>query len=261
MNQFSVFLGVFTYEFRMQLRRRSIWITMLLIILLILLLLSRTAGVDHILNSLKQHPIQDIVVYWTDIVNAILPIAVGVLLADRLPRDRKTKVDELFTSMPGALSIRLLGKYLGSMVATLVPVLIFYLLGMGVILYATQNPLALLIALEAFAAIVLPGIFFISAFSIACPAIMWVPLYQFLFVGYWFWGNLLSPGSGIPTLNNTLLTPVGEYQSLGFFNVNIFQLNKATVLQGVESIVLLLGLAAFAMFVLWGYLRLVQARQ
>ena len=256
MNQFSVFLGVFTYEFRMQLRRRSIWITMILIVLLLLLLLSRGIGVDHILNSLKRHPIQDIVVYWTDIVNAILPIAVGVLLADRLPRDRKTKVDELLTSMPGALSIRLLGKYLGSMVATLVPLLIFYLLGLGVILYQTQNAMALLIALEAFTTIVLPGIFFISAFSIACPAIMWVPLYQFLFVGYWFWGNLLSPGSGIPTLNNTLLTPIGEYQSQGFFNVNLFQFTNATALQGVESIVLLLGLAAFAMFVLWGYLRL-----
>src|SRR5581483_8689990 len=198
MNQFSVFLGVFTYEFRMQLRRRSIWITMTLIVLLVLLLLSRTAGVEQIVNSLKQHPIQQVVVYWTDIINAILPIGVGILLADRLPRDRKTKVDELFTSMPGALSIRLLGKYLGSMAATLVPMLIFYLLGLCVILYETQNPLALLIALEAFATIVLPGIFFISAFSIACPAIMWVPLYQFLFVGYWFWGNLLTPTTGIP---------------------------------------------------------------
>ncbi len=261
MNQYAVFLGVFTYEFRMQLRRRSIWITMLLIILFILLLLSRNANVAQILSRLNHHPIQAVVVYWTDIVNAVLPIAVGILLADRLPRDRKTRVDELFTSMPGALSIRLLGKYLGSMVATLVPMFIFYLLGLGVILYETQNPLALLIALEAFASIVLPGIFFISAFSLACPAIMWVPLYQFLFVGYWFWGNLLAPGSGIPTLNNTLLTPIGEYQSQGFFNVNLFQLSNATVLQGVESILVLLGFAAFALFVLWAYLRIVQARQ
>ncbi|MEO8956173.1 MAG: hypothetical protein ABI396_18635 [Ktedonobacteraceae bacterium] len=259
MNQCSVFLGVFTYEFRMQVRRRSIWITMTLIILLILLLLSRAVGISQIVNSLKHHPIQDIVVYWTDIVNAILPIGVGILLADRLPRDRKTKVDELFTSMPGALSIRLLGKYLGNMVATLLPMLIFYLLGLSVILYETQNPMALLIALEAFAAIVLPGIFFISAFSIACPALMWVPLYQFLFVGYWFWGNLLTPSTGIPTLNNTILTPVGEYQSQGFFNVNIFQLPNATALQGVESILSLLALAAFAIFVLWGYLRMIQS--
>lgn len=62
-------------------------------------------------------------------------------------------------------------------------------------------------------------------------------------------------------MNNTILTPVGEYQSQGFFNVNLLQATNATVLQGVESIFLLLGLAAFAMFVLWGYLRLVQARQ
>ena len=261
MNKFAVFLGVFKYEFRMQIRRRAIWLTMTLIILLVLVLLTRTQGADQLLNRLSQAPINDVTAYWTDIINAILPIGVGILLADRLSRDRKTKVDELFTSMPGALSIRLLGKYLGSTFATLVPMLLFYLLGLGVILYETHNFMALLIALEAFAAIVLPGILFIGAFSIACPVIMWVPLYQFLFVGYWFWGNLLSPNSGIPTLNNTLLTPVGEYQSQGFFHVNLLQLDQATVLQGVESIIVLIALAAFAIFVLWGYLKMVQARQ
>jgi len=260
MNQFAVFLGVCTYEFRMQIRRRSIWLTMLLIVLLLLLLLTRSPNSGELLSRLHLLPIKDVVVYWTDIVNTILPIGVGVLLADRLPRDHKTKVNELFTSMPGALSIRLLGKYLGSMVATLVPMLVFYLLGLGVILYETQNPTALLIALEAFAAIILPGILFISAFSIVCPAIIWVPLYQFLFVGYWFWGNLLPAGTGIPTLNNTILTPIGEYQTQGFFNVNLFQLAHATPLQGVESILALVGLAAFALFVLWGYLRLIAKR-
>ena len=260
MNQLAVFLGVFKYEFRMQVRRRAIWLTMLLIALLVLLLLTRSPNFGELLSRLSQLPIKDVVVYWTDIVNAVLPIGVGVLLADRLPRDHKTKVDELFTSMPAALSIRLLGKYLGSICATLMPMLICYLLGLTVILYETQNALALPIALEAFAAIVLPGILFISAFSLACPAIMWVPLYQFLFVGYWFWGNLLTPGTGIPTLNNTLLTPIGEYQTQGFFNVHLFQLPNATALQGVESILALLALAAFALFVLWGYLRLVQAR-
>ena len=261
MNQFAVFLGVFTYEFRMQLRRRSVWLTMLLIALLLVLILTRSPISGDLMNRLRLLPIKDLVVYWTDIINLIMPIGVGVLLADRLPRDRKTKVDELLTSMPGALSLRLLGKYLGSMVATLMPMLIFYLIGLGVILYATQNLAALLFALEAFTAIVLPGILFISAFSIACPAIMWVPLYQFLFVGYWFWGNALTPGSGIPTLNNTILTPIGEYQTQGFFNVHLFQLPSATALQGVESILVLVGLAAFALFVLWGYLRLLQARQ
>ena len=35
----------------------------------------------------------------------------------------------------------------------------------------------------------LPGLLFVAAFSVSCPVILWVPLYQFLFVGYWFWGR------------------------------------------------------------------------
>src|SRR5579884_3199238 len=91
-------------------------------------------------------------------------IAAGVLLADRLARDRKTRVDELFTSAPGALSIRLAGKYAGSTLATLIPIFLFFSIGAGSILYQTHNLLTIPYALEAFATIILPGILFVSAF-------------------------------------------------------------------------------------------------
>jgi ABC-2 type transport system permease protein len=145
--------------------------------------------------------------------------------------------------------------------ATLLPMIAFYLVGIGYILVHTHNLLAIPLALAAFATIVLPGILFIAAFSIACPAIMWVPLYQFLFIGYWFWGNLLPPGRGIPTLSNTILTPLGDNMLAGFYGESGLLIKHATVLQGVESILLLLGLAAFALFVLWRYLLWQQARQ
>jgi ABC-2 type transport system permease protein len=108
---------------------------------------------------------------------------------------------------------------------------------------------------------VLPGTLFVAAFSIACPAIMWVPLYQFLYIGYWFWGNLLPPGRGIPTLSNTILTPLGDNMLAGFYGESGLLIKHATALQGVESILLLLGLAAFALFVLWRYLLWQQAQQ
>ncbi|SRR6266571_2957562 len=262
MNQFSVLFGVFNYEFRMQIRRRAIWITIGLLALLLVGLLSRQERFFDLLNSLSNYPLLTVITYWTGVVNVLLPVGVGVLLADRLPRDRRTKVDELLTSMPGALSIRLVGKYLGSMVATLIPMFAFYSLGVGFILYQTHNWLAIPYALETFAAVVLPGIFFISAFSIACPSIMWVPLYQFLFVGYWFWGNWLPPRLGIPTLSQTILTPIGGYMSRGFFGADISQApDNVTALQGVESILLLTGIAVLVMFVLWSLLKWQQARQ
>src|SRR5579884_1128501 len=244
MNQFVVFLGAFTYEFRMQIRRRALWITMGLIVFLLVGILSRQPRILDAITHLNSFPLLNDVVMWTSMINIVLPVGVGIMLADRLPRDRHTKVDELFTSMPGALSARLNGKYLGSMCASLVPVLAFYLIGLGVIFYQTHDLMTIPYALAAFSTIMLPGMIFVSAFSIACPAIMWVPLYQFLFVGYWFWGNWLGSGTGIPTLSQTILTPIGGYMSAGFFGVHTGQVYdiQVTALQGVESILLLLGI-------------------
>lgn len=263
MYQLSILGGVIRYEYRMQVRRKALWITFVCFLLLLAaLVLSNVSGeLYQALTHLNKYPILTVVVIWTGIANYIFPIAVGCLLADRQPRDKRTRVDELFTAMPGALSTRLVGKYLGCTLASLTPMAIIYTLGLGVILYQTQNPMVIPLALAAFAAIVLPGILFIGAFSIACPAIIWVPLYQFLYVGYWFWGNLLPSGRGIPTLSGTILSPVGGYASTGFFGTSLTQVQQATALQGVESILLLLALAAFVMVMLWSLLKWQQAQQ
>lgn len=263
MNQLPILWGVMRYEYRMQIRRKALWITFLCFLLLIAVLVLGSPG-DILykgLMHLKNYPLRTVIIAWASVANYAFPIAIGCLLADRAPRDRRAKVDELLTAMPGTLSTRLTGKYLGATLASLTPMALIYAIGLGWILYQIPDPAALPLALAAFAAIVLPGILFIGAFSIACPAIIWVPLYQFLYVGYWFWGNLLPPGRGIPTLSNTILTPAGGYASAGFFGLSFFQIDHATALQGVESILLLLALAAFAILALWGLLRWQQARQ
>src|SRR6266446_6327569 len=222
MQRFDTFVGALRYEFRMQIRRRSVWITF--IALGLFFIVFHQPWYRSITT-----PAGDALVYWTGEVQSFLAIAVGILLADRLPRDRRTKVEEVLDTLPGAPGARAFGKYLGSTLAT-------------------------------FAAIVLPGILFIGAFSIGCPAILWVPLYQFLFVGYWFWGNLL-PNFGIPTLSETILTPVGGYMCTGFFNPGGREgvcspgIQGATALQGVESILLLLGIAGVVSLVLSIFLK------
>jgi len=267
MNQFPVFLGVLRYEFRMQIRRPALWITMLLFTLLIVGVGGGVgSGVGgsvlrgEIVRRSASEPLLPILVQWAFRINTFFPIAVGVLLADRLPRDRRTKTEELFATAPGALSARLLGKYCGSLLATLIPVFIVYALGVGLIAYGAQNALAIPLSLAPFAVINLPGILFVSAFSIACTSIMWTPLFQFLFVGYWFWGNLLGTRFGIPTLSGTILTPIGGYMASGIFGEPFIQLG-ATAMQGVESIILLLASAALVMSTLWGLLKWQQARQ
>ncbi len=259
LKQVSVFSGVFYYEFRMQLRRRALWLTILLLGLLVVLLFGRNAGASYVLSNLGRFPILTLVAWWTAILNYLFPLGVGCLLADRLVRDYRTKAAEIFTTMPAALSARLIGKYLGTLLATLMPILLFYAIGVGYIVYQTHNWLAIPLAVETFAAISLPGLLFIAAFSLACPLFMWVPLYQFCFIGYWFWGNFLSPHTGIPTLSDTILTPAGGYMAKGFYSVDLHGF-PATPLQGAESIVALVGIALLVLIVLWRALKWQQAR-
>jgi hypothetical protein len=133
------------------------------------------------------------------------------------------------------------------------------------VLLDRHDPLAIPLGLAAFLAINLPGLLFVAAFSIVMPAILWVPLYQFLFVGYWFWGNLLSPTYGIPTISTTWLTPLGSFAAAGFFSQadEIMTMGGSTgsVWQGAASIALLLTSAALALFIAQRYLIWQRARQ
>jgi ABC-2 type transport system permease protein len=266
MQQLLTLSSITGYEFRMQIHRRSLWIAFLLFTLLLSGLLrgGKVILFTYLLTNPDHLSLLRLLVTWTNATNTFLPLVIGVMLADRLARDKRTKVDELFLTMQSPLSIRLIGKYLGATFATIVPMFLYYCVGVGCILYQSHNLLTIPLALLTFAGIVLPGILFIGAFSVACPALLWVPLYQFLFVGYWFWGNVLSPKFGIPTLNQTLLTPIGTYISAGLFGGDRYQAlfgPFATPLQGLESMSLLVGIAMFVMFALWAYLRWEQARQ
>ena len=265
MNQSIALLGALNYEFRMQIRRRAVWITLILLMCLLLALFFRQlATIQIILGSnplfhLSDYPLIDSLVQWGYAGNRLLPIGVGVLLADRLVRDRRTRVDELLTTLPASLGGRLLGKYLGSMLATLVPVFAFYTLGVIFILVQTHNLLVLPLSLLVFAALTLPGMLFVSAFSVALPILIWVPLYQFLFVGYYFWGNELGTHTGIPTLSGTILTPIGGFMARGLFGIQVSELT-ITASQGAASILTLVGLSALVMFALCFYTRWQQSR-
>src|ERR1019366_5924400 len=163
-------------------------------------------------------------------------------------RDRRTKVDEIFTATPGSQTARLYGKFLGTSLATLLPILLFYCIGIAVIGAKTGNLQVIPIAIGAFAAISLPGLLFVGACSVAFPAFIWVPIYQFCLVGYWFWGNLYKP-RGIPTISSTILTPAGGYMSLGFYGISIFPVEHATKIQGIESLAILVVLALLVVWI------------
>jgi len=264
MNRWHIFTGAFRYEFHMQIHRLALWATFLGFAALVF----AVAGQGNWTHWSGEKNAFDSFASWTVIVNLFIPPALGILLADRLYRDRRLGINELLNTTPGSVGARLLGKYSGSLLATLVPMLIIYSFGIGYISYhwqATQGWEGVLRmlpgALALLLAVVVPGAAFIAAFSLAVPLFLWLPLYQFLFVCYWFWGNAFDPGRGLPTLSDTILTPLGGYMLAGFFEEDSgLVVHHATFVQGAESLLLLLAVAACVIMVTWRYLLWQQVR-
>lgn len=260
MRSFNAIWGVLRYEYTMQIRRPALWLTFLGLTLIMLRTVLSIAGdpAKPPLNS----PALLLAAFFTGPLNILAPLAVGIFLADRLPRDRRTRVEEILNTMPEPLGLRVLGKYLGSTLATLTPAFALYMVCMTAAAYMYQNPMILLAALLCYVVIILPGMLFVAAFSLACPAVIWVPLYQFLFFGYWFWGNLLSPNVGLPTLSGTILTPIGGFISRGLFGVGVVGFARdRTPTEGIASLLVLLGIAVLVLIVLERLLSWYQARQ
>lgn len=236
--------GSFAYEFRMQVRRPAVWIVLLLVIA------ATVAGSHAPFRMLplslfpKDRIAGALAGAWAAALQALCPAAFGCLLADRVARERRLRVDELVESFPMAPGRLLLGKYLGTAAATLLPILAAYAAG-AVYLTATHGTAVLPQAAAAFVLTDLPGLLFVAAFSIGCPAVMPVALYQFLFVGYWFWGNFLPPSFRIPTISQTILTPRGHYARAAFFPGLAPAVAPTT---GLASVALLLAVGALALW-------------
>lgn len=238
-------IGVFRYEYGMSIRRRSLWIVFA--ILLVLYLTGLFLPPDMAGQIPADPEILQFAATSAFMFNVFLPVVGGILAADRLVRDRKLGVDELLRSTALKRWAYLAGKYLGTLFSVSTPVLVGLLLW-GIISVAKGASLLLLPALLlTFLSINLPTYAFITAFSLLCPLVMPVRVYQVLFTGYWFWGNFLSP-EVMPTLNGTYLTASGMYAVYGFFG-GVFGIggpNYISALSRLDAVINLAALAACA---------------
>jgi hypothetical protein len=262
MRQWSTFAGCVRYEFLMQVRRRAMWIGVGLIAILLIFAFNNLT--TPCCGLVPTHT--DRIILWTGICNFLLTASAGLLLADRTPRDHKTRAEELLRTSPAANGTRMAGKYLGSVAATLMPIFLLYAVGIAVWLGAWKDVSILPVALAAFVTIDVPAVLFVGAFSIACTNVLWTPLYMFLFAGYWLWTSL-NPGQAIPTLGGTLLSPELGYVETGFFHFSAFiPVDKgfypdSSVGLGIANIGVLLGCGALALLAAWGWQRWQAQRQ
>lgn len=261
MNQRAILWGIIRYEFKMQVRRRSLWIVFAGIALLMLATMP-----GELINTRPQAgemTLLQLVASVTLATNWLPTLAIGVFLADRFPRDRSHRIDELFESTVGALHTRLAGKYLGCLLGTLLPAFLANCFVVAWLAYFKHTLLVLPLSLVTYITIVMPGICFITAFTLACTSCMWVPLYQFLFIGYWFWGNMFGSNSRLPTLSTTILTPRGTFIASGLFGISPLSLGiqSAAPLTGIASMLLLLVIPLLVMLLFYRYLRWEQLRK
>jgi len=134
MNSLKIMWGALRYEYLMQIRRPALWLTFLGLAFL----LARTliASLSNVLPTMYP-PTLHLAASLTLLSNELAPLGVGICLADRLPRDRRIRVEELLNTLPGTLRMRMLSKYLGATLATLTPAFLLYLLILGFAVWQT----------------------------------------------------------------------------------------------------------------------------
>ncbi|GAA3087793.1 ABC transporter permease [Streptosporangium carneum] len=208
-------IATLRHEFGMQIRRPALWIVYGLAFALLLASFQQGYVIPYLGRDYSSHTATALVSVAT-VVNSLMAMAYGCLIADRLVRDRRLGVDEVLEATPAGRTGRLVGKYLGVCAATAVPIALAYF-GRALVYAVTEGePGALALSLPVFAAMVVPGLLFVGALCLAGPLLVPVQLFRVLFVGYWFWGSLI-PANMMPTLSHTLLSPGAHYPEFGFF--------------------------------------------
>ena len=254
----SQFFGITRHEFNMSIRRPGFWIAYVLLSLFytISILTPSMDAADDLVHLDQVWPEAGHIVFM---FNIFMPLLAGILAADRLQRDVRMGMRELQRSTPLSSPMYILGKYLGVLGSVLLPMFLLVLLN-GVALVAKGlAPLSLLWPLLlAFLSIAVPSHAFVVAFSLACPLIMPLRVYQVLFTGYWFWGNLLSP-KAFPTISDTVLNAVGQYPLQAFFGMYVDSTHQVdagfTPPEAILNLLVLIACIIIALFTLDQYLR------
>ncbi len=205
-------LGTARNEYRMLIRRWPLWCLPAAVVAMLL----ATGGFGFDTASSDPSSVARLVGQQAIGVNLLVLVVIGALLADRWVRDRQLGVEELLFATAASPVSRLWGKYLGVLAAAASPLLVVWaLLAARLAIHYGDLSVAGTAAL-AYLVLVLPGLAFVAAFGLVVPRLLGVRLYQVLFIGYWFWGNLV-PQHVMPTLSGTWLTPIGKYADAGLF--------------------------------------------
>lgn len=256
----SQFFGIARKEFGMSTRRVGFWIAFCVVYLFYAsLLIVGTAGLAP--GSIGEGSIWPDAAHEAFKLNLFIPLLCGILSADRMSRDYRLGVNELQESAPISRGKAIMAKYFGVLFSLLLACLIGVLIDGSAYVAAGQagwNFLGYLMVCSL--AMNIPAVVFVTAFSLVCPMIMPVRVYQVLFTGYWFWGNFLSP-QVFPTISGTILNASGTFALSGFFGGLVDPTITYTPMQAVLNIAAILALTTAALYALYRLLVFREAKR
>ena len=164
--------------------------------------------------------------------NLFLPVIVGISAADRMNRDHHLHTTELLQSSGLTRVTYLLGKYLGVVSAQSLPVLCGIVLIRIIALFQGSPAVTFGMTLTTFLLINMPAYLFIIAFSLICPLVLPLRVYQALFTGYWFWGNFVYPEM-FPSLSGTVFQASGLTPAEGIFG-SVIEMGTIRQFTGID---------------------------
>jgi ABC-2 type transport system permease protein len=203
------------YEFKMAVRRRVLWLAMLPLLVLAVLVAVTSSRITELDAA------QAKVGTWAVVVNIFAAIGLGVVLADRFVRTHSMGLTELLASTPTPISTRMLGVLVGSLTAGLAPVLATIVVVVPLMLAKQPGsiPIGLLWAIVAVLTVIVPAALIATVFAATAALIMPAALARVLTVLVWFWATIFSPSIvPLPTPTGTLLSPLGDYVSVGWMH-------------------------------------------
>jgi len=252
----KTFLGILKVEFDMSIRRWGVMVIFGAVGLFYLVSSFWPSPSDPIWNTVSFNDLWKLAGQMAFSMNVLMPVVAGIAAADRMARDGKLNIEELLRSTQLRRWPYVLGKFMGVLLSLLIPVLVTTLLTAVVLVFKGCKPIILIYSLAAMALINIPAMAFVTAFSLACPMVIPVRVYQILFTGYWYWGNFLSP-KVMPTLTDTILNAAGAYALEGFFMGGytlVFYHLTFSAFEAVLNILVILCCAAAALIALERYL-------
>ena len=248
------FFGVLRYEYKMSIQRPGLWIVTLLFSAFYIYL--AIAGLQHLdfdPFSISRSALFAQAGQRVFSLNLFFPVIAGIAAADRAVRDRTLGVRELIRVTGVTDLTYVLGKYLGVALSLLTfGMAITLSTGLFQAIYYHWSFVFVIDTFWATLVIMVPALFFVTAFSLVCPLLMPIRLYQILFTGYWYWGNFLS-SNVMFTVSDTLLNASGRYALIGVFDMKMAESwPEISIGQVWLNILVLFAFAALALFgMLW----------